>query len=192
MAAEEAETIAALLDEGVSYVHIRKPDRDAAMVAKLIKQIPKHYHRQLVIHYHHQLVEMFPDCRLHHSMKHPIETSSEQRTSRSCHTLEEVVECGCKHSYVFLSPIFNSISKQDYKAGFDHDDLKQLLNNQSTIEHTKVIALGGISIHTASTAKQLGFLGIALLGSVWVVNDKSVSKDETMKQYKEIAKAWNH
>lgn len=59
--------------------------------------------------------------------------------STSYHSLETVLDLPA-HSwdYVFLSPVFNSISKKGYQAGFDDADLKSVSSSA-----VPIVALGG-------------------------------------------------
>ena len=47
------------------------------------------------------------------------------RISVSCHSIEEVKEWKPKCDYVFLSPIYNSISKEGYEAKFSKEELRK-------------------------------------------------------------------
>jgi len=82
----------------------------------------------------------------------------------SCHSFEEVEKLDGEKEYCFLSPIFDSISKQGYKAKFEKVELKEFLKKDREI---KVIALGGIIEENYSEVLSLGFDGGAFLGSVW-------------------------
>lgn len=88
----------------------------------------------------------------------------------SCHSFEEVesfnkdVTLSGVEGYCFLSPVFDSISKQGYKANFDKEELKNFLKKDRNI---KVIALGGVTKENYSELIGLGFDGGAFLGSVW-------------------------
>lgn len=97
--------------------------------------------------------------------------------SRSCHSFEEVTESldnanpdspkGSKSEfdYVFLSPIFDSISKKGYKHSFSNRDLEDAGN--SGIINEKVIALGGIIPQFIPQLRAWNFGGAAFLGDVW-------------------------
>lgn len=82
----------------------------------------------------------------------------------SCHSFEEVEVLEGKLKYCFLSPIFDSISKEGYKAKFEAEELKQFLKRDRKI---KVIALGGVTNDNYLKLIKLGFDGAAFLGSVW-------------------------
>ena len=85
--------------------------------------------------------------------------------SRSCHSLEEVLKHKSDCSYVFLSPIYDSISKEGYSSAYSCDTLKKA--QQAGIIDSNVMALGGISLEHLPEIAALGFGGAVLLGDVW-------------------------
>lgn len=88
--------------------------------------------------------------------------------STSLHKLADLqTDWGHLH-YAFLSPIFDSISKQGYQAAsFDRDQLKALLAGCPM----DIIALGGMTPDRVAEARELGFKGVAVIGSVWGAAD---------------------
>ena len=82
----------------------------------------------------------------------------------SCHSFEEVESLDGQLPYCFLSPVFDSISKQGYQAKFDKNELKTFLKKKRTI---KVIGLGGVTAENYAELLNLGFDGGAFLGSIW-------------------------
>lgn len=85
--------------------------------------------------------------------------------SRSCHSLEEIRDNLAVCDYLFLSPIFDSISKQGYGAAFDRKELEQAAARQ--LLQDKVYALGGVCAENIGTLLQIGFYGAAVLGDLW-------------------------
>ena len=81
--------------------------------------------------------------------------------SRSCHSLDEVAACQ-DADYLFLSPIFDSISKSGYRSAFTDAQLR----SASEIDG-HVYALGGVRPENFPLLKEYGFGGAALLGHVW-------------------------
>ena len=63
-----------------------------------------------------------------------------------------------------MSPVFDSISKQGYKANFNKEELKKFLKKERKI---KIMGLGGVTEDNYSELINLGFDGGAFLGSVW-------------------------
>lgn len=67
------------------------------------------------------------------------------------------------YNYIFLSPIFPSISKENYG---EEPNIEQLKNIVEQIP-TDTIALGGIDPSRVAACHELGFAGIACLGHIW-------------------------
>ena len=100
--------------------------------------------------------------------------------SASLHTLAAIPPAGppCLYSYAFLSPIFDSISKQGYVAAFDAADLAAALGAPRECD---LIALGGVTPATARAALGLGFDGVAVLGAVWEAADPVAAWEEVLQ-----------
>ena len=92
-----------------------------------------------------------------------------QTLSTSFHALAEISRCRRRYDYVFLSPIFDSISKAGYASQFDlaalQTSLQQLAARPSY--YPPVLALGGITSQNTKLVQQMGFAGAAVLGAVW-------------------------
>lgn len=162
----EDKYITYLLEQGIYRLHIRKPHAAAEDVQTLIEQIPQKYYAQVVLHEHPQLVEKYQLQGFHLNSRFPhLPDGYKGGVSRSCHSLEEVVLYKDQCDYVFLSPIFDSISKEGYGSAFSKEALQEAYK-QGIID-SKVIALGGIKPEHASYLKANGFGGMAFLGYVW-------------------------
>jgi thiamine-phosphate pyrophosphorylase len=90
-------------------------------------------------------------------------SSDDTSISISCHRLRELAEDNSGVDYAFLSPVFDSISKSGYKAGFDHSKLAEALERINL----DVVALGGCRAEYLQKIKKMGFAGAAFLGAVW-------------------------
>lgn len=163
----EASYITSMLQKGIDLVHLRKPESSPRDCAKLLDAIPEKLHQRIVIHYHHCLCEDYHLGGMHISPYHMSQTLPRYggTISRSCHSIDEIAGFRSSYDYLFLSPIFNSISKQGYHGAFSALQLQEA--QQKGIIDNKVIALGGITANNLSIVKQLGFGGAALLGDVW-------------------------
>ena len=162
----EAIFIDNLFLQGLDLLHIRKPDAPLEAYKRLLLQIPKQWYSRIVLHEHFALVEEFGLHGIHLNRRcSQVPDSFRRSISCSCHTLEEVKKQKDSKDYVFLSPIFDSISKVGYHAAFSPTLLKQ-----ATIENIideKVIALGGITANNISLVKEWHFGGVAFLGDIW-------------------------
>ena len=153
----EASFIVRLLDESFDRVHIRKPDADARAVAQLIEGVPEEYRSRLVLHDHHALAERYGLGGIHLNYRNPVAPAGFQGSvSRSCHSLDEVRAWKPRCAYVFLSPIYDSISKQAL-----------LKASAEGIIDQQVVALGGVTYQRLAEVEQLGFGGYAMLGEAW-------------------------
>ncbi|MBQ9560941.1 MAG: thiamine phosphate synthase [Prevotella sp.] len=168
---DEAGQIVWLLTEcGVDLVHIRKPDSTAEQVAGLIDAVPSELHHRLVLHDHHHLAVRYKLYGIHLNSRNPLPPEGWQGSaSRSCHTLNEVVDWKPKCSYLSLSPIFDSISKMGYKSAFTSEQISEAVR-LGIIDH-KVFALGGITFDRLSEVEQMGFGGAMILGDAWKIHN---------------------
>lgn len=85
--------------------------------------------------------------------------------SRSCHSIQEVIRHKSECDYLFLSPIYDSISKEGYGAAFSRIELKRAA--EEGIIDSQVFALGGVSLEHIPEIRSLGFGGAAVLGALW-------------------------
>lgn len=164
--AGEARIIEEMLQQGVDYAHLRKPKYTAGQMRELIASISARWHDRLVLHDHFELTKEFQIGGLHLNGRHPTPCPGfKGRLSRSCHSLQEVEEHKDGMRYVFLSPIFDSISKQGYQSVFSIEELREACRRG--IIDSRVVALGGVTPIAFKQLHALGFGGAALLGDVW-------------------------
>lgn len=88
--------------------------------------------------------------------------------STSLHSLQDVRQDWQNLDYAFLSPVFDSISKEGYNAACFHS---QELSNALQHAQMPVYALGGVSVDKVHAVRAMGFQGIGLLGAVWAAED---------------------
>lgn len=178
---QEATIVNALFQAGLDLFHIRKYEASDKELSELIAQIEPEYRQRLVLNHHHELGLSLGLKRFHYSERDRKEwqkahwkgMSSELIYSTSVHTMEEYNDLPDYFSYAFLSPVFDSISKSDYK-GVKFDFSKR--QNKAT----KLIGLGGIQASNAQDAIQMGFDGVALLGTIWK-SENPIEIFETIK-----------
>lgn len=160
----EADRMVALLDSGIGIMHIRKPGAALASFRALIQAIPERYHPRLRIHDHFELIEEFRLAGVHVNSRNPLPPDGCTSITRSCHSLQELsapLPDGRMPEYQTLSPIFDSISKPGYSSRFDIDTLRPLIIGKN------VVALGGITPDMFDVLEEAGFIGAAMLGSLW-------------------------
>ena len=158
----EAEALRRLLDGLECRVHLRKPGSTELQMRGLIEALPEEFRPRLTLQDHLQLATEYGVGGVHPTSRFPeIPPCWRGLVSRSCHTLDEVAACQ-DADYLFLSPIFDSISKSGYRSAFTD----ALLRSASEIDG-HVYALGGVRPENFPLLKEYGFGGAALLGHVW-------------------------
>lgn len=162
----EGRLIEAALAGGADYVHIRKPGASDDDVRRLLLDIAPAYRHRLVLHDCYALASEYGLRGIHVNGRHSdAEAAGCRLVSRGCHTLDEVASEKGKYDYLFLSPIYDSISKPGYRAAFDPATLQEAA--RAGIIDSKVVALGGITPGNAAEAMGYGFGGVAVLGYLW-------------------------
>lgn len=108
-----------LFGHGLDLLHLRKPSSTIEACRELLRQIPERWHSRIVLHDHFPLTGEFHLHGVHLNRRCPHAPDGYMGSiSCSCHSLEEVAKKKPTSDYVFLSPIFNSISKAGYEAAF--------------------------------------------------------------------------
>jgi len=176
----------ALFEAGLQKLHIRKPHSSYSDLQSMIGALPEKYHSRLVLHQHHLLAKELNLGGIHFKSNCHNEDDSiydiKLTRSRSCHTPLEVLNYYKTHDYVFLSPIFNSISKTGYPSAFYADEMQTFFQDHPEIRNC--IALGGINSENINTCLDIGFAGCALLGSIWQGN--TISPRIIVKRFQNI------
>ena len=167
---EEACWINAMMSEYPFILHLRKPFASLAEFETLVQQIHPVYYDRIVLHDHYALAEKYQLKGIHWNARNQefkLEGAYWQKASisRSCHSIPEVEMYKNQYHYVTLSPIFDSISKQRYKAAFSERELRSAIE-KGIINH-QVIALGGIDTSNIHQLATMGFGGAAVLGVIW-------------------------
>jgi thiamine-phosphate pyrophosphorylase len=172
---DEPRVLTELLAQDLSRLHLRKPGWTAAQLEALIQALPPPFYSRLVLHGHPHLVRQYQLGGLHLTESQRAAARRRPRLlpgqtlSTSFHSLAEVNQHRRYYDYVFLSPIFDSLSKVGYASKFDLGELRRFFQAQAARRgyHPPVLALGGIEAHTISLVRQAGFAGAAVLGAVW-------------------------
>ena len=161
----EADFITRLFEYGVDTVHLRKPGASAAECARLLDHISAAARSRIVIHDFFELAAPYGLLGIHlNARRNKVPDGYTGHVSRSCHSLDEVKRYRPECDYVFLSPIFDSVSKQGYRSAFTPETLSGA--SEDGIIDSRVIALGGVTPDRIPYLRALGFGGAAMLGCV--------------------------
>ncbi|MES2703963.1 MAG: thiamine phosphate synthase [Bacteroidota bacterium] len=177
----EVEIINELFIIGLNSLSLRKTSYNEHELAAYIQSIDKQYHSRITIHNHYQLCNEFDLRGIHLSSfarEDPntcgIVTKWQPKSvSTSFHSWEEIGNNVYPYSYVFISPVFDSISKQGYKANIDLQQATATRNHCRSLQGycPQIIGLGGVNDGNIGLLRKNGFDGAAVLGAVWKAAD---------------------
>ena len=182
----EAEAINLLFKNGLELLHIRKPYISADEMRSFIEQIDKTFHHNIVLHDNYELANVFGLKGIHLNRRNKDVSGELEKSlsiSCSCHSFKEIGEAQ-KCEYVFLSPVFDSISKVGYKQGFTHEQLCDARDKGIISKH--IVALGGVAKEQISVVSRYGFGGVAILGALWNNFIKDGNTDELLRRFNEL------
>jgi thiamine-phosphate pyrophosphorylase len=172
----EHKIIQDLFEAGLETFHVRKPRLRTKQLVEFLEKIPPQFHNRIIIHSHHNLANKYNLQGVHYTRLHLeptfrnwwrekklgfikrklIKTSSHNKLA----TLYD--ENDIEFDYVFLSPIFDSITGK-YQSGFYEDAIKAAVQKTGR----KIVARGGIDITRIEKVNELGLHGIALYSCLW-------------------------
>lgn len=137
-------------------------------MARLLDALPEELLPQVVLHDQQQLARVYPVGGVHFNHRYPYQPPMATPHPRcsyslSCHSLEEVHRYHSEMDYLFLSPIFDSISKEGYCSRFTLEELQEA----GAIISPKVFALGGVTLERLPLIHSIPFGGVVLLGDFW-------------------------
>ena len=190
----EPKQVVRMFEHGLDTLHLRKPKLSSKDLVEYLELIPSEYHDRIVIHSHHKLAKKFNLKGVHFSKVHRDKSYNTKLKylsfrlrfgniliTRSCHKIYKLQENIDRYAYVFLSPMFETISKKSHSGLFSERHIKKAL--ATTIR--KVYALGGVDESKFKELNDLGFEGVALLGAIWDTDQEPfnayLSATEAMK-----------
>ena len=186
---EEDKIITALFEEGLDILHLRKPETPAMYSERLLTLIPEKYHKRIITHEHFYLQEEFSLMGIHLNTRNPKEPHDYSgHISCTCHSLDEVQTKKHFYDYLFLSPIYNCITKSGVTSGFTAEELRQA--GKSKVIDSRVMALGGITPDNILEIKDYGFGGAVVMGDLWNKFNACTDRDylEVIRHFKKLKK----
>lgn len=168
---DEAVICNSLFAHGLELLHLRKPGCERVVYEKFLQQIMPRYRNRIVIHDYYELVETYKLHGIHLKSGQANNYNPEWNypVSISCHSVEEIKKLPFRPAYCFLSPVFDSISKQGYTGKFP------ILPDVHDFIHL-VIALGGITPEKTDLCRLAGFQGVAALGYIWEKPEEALNR----------------
>jgi thiamine-phosphate pyrophosphorylase len=160
-----------LLNAGADSILLRKPGWQESDYEQLFREADPACYNRLMIAGQPALCERYGLQGLHFSEAARSALTPELtgqylqngwRLSTGIHHAHTLQLVSNDWHQLFLSPVFDSISKPGYRAAYSPDFRLQKAGYTG-----RVLALGGIDHTTASMARTMQFDGIAILGAIW-------------------------
>jgi len=176
-----------LFDAGLGRLHVQyRRDWEVLDYLKFLEALPPEFWPRIVLEEHPQLVteRKLGGLQIHPTHRAPRQWPRSAKLSAKCHSFDELCQTDKNCAYVFLTPLFDSISKKDYRPR------RTPLEHQVIVERWKaqggcpVFALGGVTAKHIPQVRQLGFDGAAFIGAVW-------KSDHPVRAFLEIERAWS-
>jgi len=180
--AHEWRVVNELFANGLQRLHLRKhQDYNANDYRNYIHGIDKQYHPRIVIYCCFELLAEFELGGMHLSaatrddkeIGQIVSVLSPSFISTSFHSWQEIRDNRFRYKYVFISPVFDSISKKGYNADINLDGLKQTRHylQERNVYCPQIIGLGGVNTDNLNILHEAGFSGASVLGSIWLSED---------------------
>ena len=188
--AGEADIINSLFYAGMEHFHLRKPAYTQEILQNMLRDIEPAYHSRIVLHDHFELAKQFSLGGVHLNSRNPVCPPGAVAVSCGCHSLACLnARLSTFNGLIFLSPVFDSISKAGYKKAFTDEELSAA--SKRGLIHHRVIALGGISAETIPLAASCGFGGVAILGALWGSNPTANDKNRIVDKFLQLKNLTN-
>ena len=176
----EVEIVSRMFDTGLERFHVRKPDFKNSDYREYIQSFDVRYHSKLVLHGGgFELWSEFDLGGVHLNASQrdsPPRLASELEVSKlssSFHRWSEITNSRLDFGYLFISPVFDSISKIKYKAGVDFRGLDKVKNHLTSVNRPipEIFGLGGIDLPHFKVLQDHKFDGAAVFGAIWRAPD---------------------
>lgn len=173
---EETAILEAFFEEGLDYLHLRKPGSDPMYCERLLTLINKRWRKRIIADDHFYLKNEYDLRGIHLTNRNPtLPTGYDGFYTRSCYTLEEVDYWKRRCNFVVAEDI---------------DDERLHRYTMGGVIDNKVIARQIRSIDDVKKFRSAGFGGIVVEDILWSKFDfhASTSYKELIDLFKQIRK----
>lgn len=191
----EVSDVIRMFEAGLERFHLRKPGTSKKYIKEFIEQIPNKYRNRIVIHSNHHYAWKYKLGGIHISKKHRKKhfnlrlklfwyrlRNPKIVITRSCHKLADLYSESLRYDYVFLSPVFDSISVNTLSGGFNQRGLVSALEETNI----RVFAMGGVQPNKFQQIAELGFDGSAILGYLWSADNRMEAFQQCVDELKAL------
>ncbi len=192
----EIEIISTLMDVGVDYLYIRKPELDDFSLVDFMEKLPEKYWKQCIstsliitkefdLGGYHFTREILQKNTAYNNKILDWLHANYKISSISAHHIDDIKKYDDQFNHIIVSPIFKSISKENHHNNWNFDELSLIL---SQYKSSKKFAIGGIEadVQKINIVKKCNFDGIGILGAIWNEPQNAI------EQYKKIEQQINN
>ena len=189
----EQELVSELFRAGLTSFHLRKPKFSKDTMRNWLQQLTTVEQQQVVLHSHWDLADEFELKGLHFGAsilkqmkleehRQWLSYAKQQKLtiSSSVHDQQEIDRLPLGLDYVWLSPVFESISKEGYASTYSTSQFDNWVKELKEQKQTQVFALGGVNVQHIEELTLRGFDGAVVLGAIWTgiegLKDKELVK----------------
>ncbi|MGL5318644.1 MAG: thiamine phosphate synthase [Bacteroidales bacterium] len=164
---QEATVLNLLFEAGLGTLHLRKPSWSREETIAFLHKIDERFYPRIVLHDHYDILDEISLKGFHLNERNADKVlySDCFKISNTIRSIDALEENEDQYRFHFLSPVYDSVSKQGYKAAFTKEDLEKGCNRKLIRSNT--IALGGVTEDKLEELNAFGFGGVALLGDFW-------------------------
>jgi len=186
-----------LFEQGLRYFHLRKKAYTTDEMVAYLRKIPSQFLERIIIHSHFHLVEEFGLKGVHFSKAYTVQkfmkdnSLSEKQMrekyrhiSHSVHSLSDIQNNSFPFDYLFLSPVFDSISNKGYNSQIKILTIRKFFKSEP--DHVDVIALSGITAERVNSIYHAGFNGLGLLGHIWMAYKENGNLENALEKFKKV------
>jgi thiamine-phosphate pyrophosphorylase len=174
----EVEIITQLLDNGADYLYIYKPELDDYSLVDFVETIPEKYWKQCIstsliitkefnLGGYHFTRDIVQKNELYNEKILAWLKETNKISSVTAHNIDELKKYTVNFNHVVVSPLFPSISKENYSYDWNYEELQSTVSGRLLTVDCKLFAVGGVDETKIPIVKNLNFDGIGLLGALW-------------------------
>ncbi len=152
---EEDKIITALFEEGMTNLHVNKPESSPLYCERLLSLLSDSYYNKITVHGHYYLKNEYGLEKIHiDAPTGCVPEGYKGKVSRTCTSTEQLKEAKRHSEYVFLE-----------SSRYTTTELEAAAEKGLIGKH--VYAMGGITIDNIKTFKDIGFGGIVVCSDLW-------------------------
>ena len=163
-----------LFENGLETLHLKKTKFSRRHYKDYINQIPKKYHKNIIVHNYYSLIFIYNLKGFSFSKKNKPSLISKSLTkfikskliyTTTCNSISKLKNLSLnKYNYILTGPLYKS--KNDIKiinSKFSEDNIKEIIFSFPK----KIVFFGGITIENLNLLNNNHLHGIVIQSSIW-------------------------